>query len=120
MTDKPEIKVGQRWVTREGDIVRVLEVAEGEHPYECSVTVRGKREPYSVDLCGSFEGRNHPNGNDLISLAPSTVKLEVALYRDKHRRFFIVADGEPFNIEWVQASESVAIEFTLLPGEELP
>lgn len=125
MTDRPEIKIGQRWVTRGGEIVRVLDV---DGSFDDSITVRGCGQPYSVRRDGVFTtSLMPPHDCDLISLAPSTVKREVALYQWKKTTEPGVesSDGRPFCAEttgpqhpaWRQISEPLTIEFTLLPGE---
>jgi hypothetical protein len=116
MTDKPEIKVGQRWVTRFGITVRILATdgRTSDRPIVCESEVGGI-------VCVTPQGRGLDDQNDsvvdLICVAPSTVKREVALYRDKHGRDFIVGDGDVFSTEWIRISELLTIEFTLLPGE---
>jgi hypothetical protein len=115
MSDKQEIKVGQRWVTRGGEIVRVLDVSPD---LATSVTVRGNGNPYSVFPDGKFTLGHHDA--DLISLAPSTVKRELALYRcGTHMDVFEAQDERVMDLSegWRIISETVTIEFTLLPGE---
>lgn len=116
MTDKPEIKVGQRWVTWDGRTVRILATdCGGEHPV-CGF-LEQTREADFYTHSGDSESTTNPDYRDfdLRSLAPSTVKREVALYRD--------CDGCLSVIEWDESyrdgtiSEPLTIEFTLLEGE---
>jgi hypothetical protein len=128
MTDKPKIEVGQRWNTRGGNLVRVLHIEDDGESAEVSaypITVRGSDNPYSVDPEGRSGFSLSPE--DLISLAPQTIKREVALYQWKKTAEPGVesSDGRPFCAEttgpqhpsWRRISEPLTIEFTLLPGE---
>jgi hypothetical protein len=115
MSDKPEIKVGQRWVTRYGDVVRVLAtdgrvngypvIVEDESGKIDVVTIKGK----------AIDGRL-VEGGDLLHLAPFTVKREVALYANGEQTTVGLA-GHEGGILWRAISEPLTIEFTLLPGE---
>ena len=115
MTDKPKIEVGQRWVTRGGNVVRVLStsavglksiVAQYEDTHEIFT--------WAPD--GLVYDDETLSNTDLLHLAPSTVKREVALYEDADR---IVTACEVGDQErgCVRISEPLTIEFTLLPGE---
>lgn len=122
MTDKPEIKVGQRWVTRGGGtllpwMVRVLAAdAKGPHPIiveDCSTYAISTRNADG----SQFDDDEYESPGDLISLAPSTVKREVALYWSGHNsEVKYVAEG-PASMADRRISEPLTIEFTLLPGE---
>ena len=127
MTDKPKIEVGQRWVTRGGDVVRVLEVGEnGCHPSGYTVTVRGAGLPYAVTVFG--EADSGIVTDNLISLAAQTIKRELALYRWGNCAPQMKTTNDPtlcemvgtsggFQQSWRRISEPVTIEFSLLPGE---
>lgn len=115
MTAK-NIKVGDRWVTRDcGEVLIVSTTATGP----MSIVVEWGLEFYRCFP----DGRAHsvsPDDRDLISLAPSTVKREVALYEEWRE---CTEDVKAFDVSdppisgWKRISESVAVEFTLLPGE---
>ena len=116
MTDKPEIEVGQRWNTRGGKLVRVLHIEEDGDSAEVSaypITVRGSDNPYSVDPGGRSGFSLSPD--DLISLAPQTIKREVALYRDD--AYICVMDAMQDTGGMHRISHTVLVEFTILPGE---
>ena len=114
MSDKPEIKAGQRWVTRFGITVRILATdgRTSDRPIVCESEVGGI-------VCVTPQGRGLDDQNDsvadLISLAPSTVKREVALYCTREGEIVLVLDGMKVNGRRI--SKPVTIEFTLLPGE---
>ena len=115
MSDKPKIEVGQRWITRDGEIARVVDVSNDLDP---PVTIRCEDVAYTVNSDGRVG--LHPDEGDLISLAPSTVKREVALYRyGDLREIFDTDDSRVLDTEddWRRISEPETIEFTLLPGE---
>ena len=115
MTDKPKIEVGQKWVTGSGDVVRVLEVAETPHGYTHSVSVRGLGQPYCVDMNGDHEVYE---AWSLVSLAPQTIKREVALYQyEDEKPGTSWETGKALQVGWRRISEPLTIEFTLLPGE---
>jgi hypothetical protein len=101
--DKPEIKVGQRWTLLGGSVVTVL-----------SVQARGR---WPIVIQHDDDAMDTVCPDDLISLAPSTVKREVALYRNpagtERQAFEIYCQPDL----WVLVSEHASIEFTLLPGE---
>jgi hypothetical protein len=104
MTDKPEIKVGRRWTLLGGAVVTVL-----------STKARGPW-PVVIQHDGPDNELDCISPDDLISLAPSTVKREVALYRSMDGSLHVSETnylGCP-----VPASEPRTIEFTLLDGEE--
>lgn len=123
MTDKPKIEVGQRWVTRDGTIVRILSVsADGSLP------VVGQYPSKAIELWlpNGRVDEEGISGSDLISLAPQTVKREVALYRwicgpnsaeMPSACGFVSETTGPQHPNWHRISEPVTIEFTLLPGE---
>lgn len=112
MTDKPEIKVGQKWVTRDcGEVLIVSTSASGRMPI--------------VAEWGDVLYRCYPNGRahslheddrDLIALAPATVKRTVVLYRGVNKHVTARDEGEVW-VNAVRISEPLEIEFTLLPGE---
>jgi len=117
MSDKPKIKVGQRWVTRFGITVRIL-ATDGrtpDRPIVCESKVGGI-------VCVTPQGRGLDDQNDsvadLISLAPSTVKREVALVKNPDTGQFGVSLADDLLIfPWRPCSKTITIEFTLLPGE---
>lgn len=116
MTDKPEIKVGQRWITRGGDTVRILATdASGDCP------VIAQYDDHRI-LQLTRAGNSFDDGEDyhtnLDRLAPSTVKREVALYQNKQTptQWLYAAEGPAFAGD-PRVSEPLTIEFTLLPGE---
>jgi hypothetical protein len=116
MSDKPEIKVGQRWVTRFGITVRILATdgRTSDRPIVCESEV-------GAIVCVTPQGRGLDDQNDsvadLISLAPSTVKREVAIFRDEQGEHYILDTENPFTADCWFVSEPLTIEFTLLPGE---
>ena len=114
MSDKPEIKVGQRWVTRGGNVVRILSTnAEG------AKSIVGQYEDDHEFFAWAPDGLIYdddtPSNTDLVLLAPSTVKREVALYCTREGEIALVLDGMKVNGRRI--SKPVTIEFTLLPGE---
>jgi hypothetical protein len=122
MTAEPEIKAGQKWLTKGGDVVRILSTdADGARRVVGQAVKTGELFLYLFD--GLFE-RDH--AMNLVSPAPQTVKREVALYRWKDEPEGAErASTEPFAKDMIgpghprmhRISEIVAIEFTLLPGE---
>ena len=114
MTDKPEIKVGQRWVTQSGAIVLILATGiAGDRP------VVGQFEADNEVGTWMADGEYLPHDTwRLVSLAPQTVKREVALYRCDDQVLVYEASDWPDNRPTeFRISEPVTIEFTLLPGE---
>ena len=125
MSDKPEIKAGQRWVTHGAGIVRIL--ATDGMARGCPVIVEDADGGIEV-LSANGDSIIDDNGVEilepyhLVSLAPFTVKREVALYRSAGEtnafacEFY--AHGEtPADGDDRRISEIVTIEFTLFPGE---
>lgn len=115
MSNKPKIEVGQRWVTRGGARVRILAVdGDGPRPVVGQVEIgAAKGNIYCWGASGE-NGDDLPLA-DLVTLAPSTVKREVALYRTMTGSLLIV-DTSEMDIK-DRVSEPVLVEFTLLPGE---
>lgn len=122
MTPKPEIKVGQRWVTRGGSVVRVIAFdAISEHP-DAAYIVASTVHLYRVCSDGTMAMKESSLDDtmDLISLVPQTVKREVALYRLPGVDMCIAGelnDGVFAPTAGRRISEPVTIEFSLLPGE---
>jgi hypothetical protein len=126
MTDKPKIEVGQRWVTRGDYIVRVLAV-DGWTPDFPVITEDELGRISLLTALGFGKQSSTQTDHDLLFLAPSTVKREVALYRAINTEDTLVSNpggvfvGEvaihsgPAN--YLRISEQQSIEFTLLPGE---
>jgi hypothetical protein len=121
MSDKPKIEVGQRWLTNRAGIVRVL--ATDGVTYACPVIVEDQNGNIQVLAANGSEivddnGEERWGDYHLISLAPQTVKREVALYRCDDQilvyEFIDWVDNRPTEY---RISEPVIIEFTLLPGE---
>ena len=103
MSDKPEIKVGQRWTLLGGAVVTVLSVkALGTWP----IIIQHADDEIDCIL-----------PDDLISLAPLTVKREVAIFRDEQGEHYILDTENPLTVDCWFVSEPLTIEFTLLPGE---
>ena len=118
MTDKPEIKVGQRWVTRGLKTVRVLATDGRTEGFPIIVEYEDGGGLDCLRQDGHAAGVGFPDTScDLLHLAPSTVKREVALYSDSNG--FVTAfecDEQPDDYRKM-ISEPLTIEFTLLPGE---
>ena len=117
MTDKPEIKVGQRWVTRGGFVGRIL-TTDSAHSYPVVVDFEnGGLVRYDTQGISAYV--DDPVLFELISLAPQTVKREVALWSagKGHAIYAFDAKGMSPPQHWRQVSEPLTIEFTLLPGE---
>lgn len=115
MTDKPEIKRDAIWTISNGDRVRILATdAMGDFP----VVGQYLTEPPAFGTW-TVDGRApHHQSCDLISLAPSTLKREVALYRNGNTRTLALEPAtEILSQSWRRISEVREIEFTLLPGE---
>jgi hypothetical protein len=115
VTDKPEIKVGQRWVTRGGDIVRILSTdAAGARCIVGQAVKTGEVFLYLFD--GLFELDHAMN---LRSRAPTTVKREVALYRYANTvDVWITEEATKSPGGMTRISHPIEVEFTLLDGEE--
>jgi hypothetical protein len=112
MTDKPEIKVGQIWITQSGHPVRILST-------DGIGALRIVGQYLHTEDLGRwlFDGLSDDR---LISLAPSTVKREVALYREDSGvgpLEYLLDTSNPLTGEYRRISEPLTIEFTLLPGE---
>jgi hypothetical protein len=121
--DAVPILVGQRWVTRYGQTVRILATdGLGNFPVIGEVIdemTGGGLGRWKLTGKASSEG---PDGGDLINLAPQTVKREVALYQSPGERNGFVCEYYPQFEPPVEGddrriSEPLTIEFTLLPGE---
>ena len=116
MTDKPEIKVGQRWVTQSGATVLILATnAAGDRP------IVGQFEADNEVGTWMADGEYLPHDTwRLVCLAPQTSKREVALYRcGSSVDVFEAQDERVMDLSegWRIISEPLTIEFTLLPGE---
>jgi hypothetical protein len=121
MTDKPKIEAGQRWVTRGGQTVRIVATDCGEE-FPIMGYLQDTHQADFYDFDGTSESTTRPEFNDfdLISLAPSTVKREVALYRDETREGYLtlmLPQELALGGNWRRVSEVTEVEFTLLPGE---
>lgn len=127
MTDRPEIKVGQRWLTTLGNEVRILaDNAEGDFPFVgqyWSLDVdmwNAAGELGAIDGEGELTRAKKPIQEDLDCLLPPTVKRLVALYRCGSSVDVFESDDErvmDLSEGWRIISETVSIQFTLLPGE---
>lgn len=116
MSEKPEIKVGQRWLTRDGQTVRIL-ATDSNFAYPVVAEFEdGELCRYSKDGVNSYE--LDPIPLELISLAPSTVKRTVALYRERENGANAIWPPDVVTPNWDRISEPVEVEFTLLPEEE--
>ena len=126
MTERPEIKIGQRWLTTLGNEVRILaDNAEGDFPFV------GQYWHLDVDMWNAAgelglideEGdltRAKERQEKLDRLLPPTVKRLVALYQCGSSVDVFEPDDERAmdpSEGWRIISETLAIQFTLLPGE---
>lgn len=133
MTDKPEIKVGQRWLTTHGSEVFIIaDNAQGDFPFVGQYGVLGvdmwnaAGELGSIDEEGELTRAKAPNQEDLVALLPQIVKRELTLYRHQSTRtemacapWMWLAWPRNDKDEWVAVSEPITIEFSLLPGESV-
>jgi hypothetical protein len=126
MTDKLEIKVGQRWITTHGSEVFIIaDNAQGDFPFVGQYGVLGvdmwnaAGELGAIDEEGELRRAKAPNQEDLVSLLPPIVKREVALWSagEGHAIYAFDAKGMSPPQHWRQVSEPLTIEFTLLSGE---
>ena len=107
MSDKPEIQVGQTWITRSGHPVRILSL-------DGAGALRVVGQYLHTEALGLwlFDGLSEDR---LEYLAPMTVKRHVSLY--SNGSYFEAKDEGVYCGNWRRISEPVTIEFTLLPGE---
>lgn len=121
MSEKPEIKVGQKWLTRDGRISRIVVTdAGGDYPIMGFLEATREADFYTTEGVSESHIDSYGAKFDLISLVPTTVKRKVALYRtemgERVARQTTIAGIGIAKCERI--SEPVEVEFTLLPGEE--
>jgi hypothetical protein len=111
--DAVPILVGQRWLTRHGQTVRILAtdgignfpvIGEADSGGLCRWKLTGRASSEHTDLA------------DLVSLAPQTVKREVALYRGGNGLVW-AGDWAHGHVDAECISDPLSIEFTLKSGE---
>jgi hypothetical protein len=127
MTDKPEIKVGQRWLTTHGSEVFIIaDNAQGDFPFVGQYGVldiemwNAAGELGLIDEDGYLTRAKPPHQEDLVTLLPPVIRRQVALYRcGASVDVFEAQDERVMDLSegWRRISELLAIEFTLLPGE---
>ncbi len=114
---RPKIEVGQRWITASGDIARVLATDGQRLGYPVIAELEGGVLVTLTNLgCGPLQ-ENGRSPYDFESLAPKTVKREVALYWSGYQSDKRYVSEYAANPSDSRISEPVMVEFTLLPGE---
>jgi hypothetical protein len=122
ITVRPKIEVGQQWVTVNKGIARVLATDGKRFGYPVVAELDNGLLYCVTDLGFAPMLSEEASQLDFVSLAPQTVKREVALYQSLGERNGFVCEYYPQFEPPVEGddrriSEPLTIEFTLLPGE---